>query len=1017
MYAKARLPRCRTVALCTLLALAGTATSADVAELAAHPGWLDAPSAAHAKTTPSHDDIVAAARTAVIAHGGHGGDAADVRVLTTKAGTHTVMFVPRVDGEEVVDARTNVLLDRNLAVRAITGNVPGGPVVKRAGTLDAGAAVKFAASRIDGLAATGMAKELSSPGDAVRRFALDATVGFVPTQAARVEAVRFPSARGLDAAWRVTLIGRRPGDEKPTARLLLIAADDGRVLGDVDLIREHQPFTYRMFAHTNGQPYDDNYGDTAPHPTGVANGWRPTVPAPMNLVARVHGGISTGDPWLADDATETVGNNIDAYFNAQATDADGYCYDDYIFEYQPAQGDLRARITGPRTFDYAFDTNDTANDFVQCDPATYLARPVPATSAQLNAKVVQMFYATNWLHDWYYDLGFTETAGNMQRDNYGRGGVGGDPLIANPGNYGAYTMVLPEGYSPMINLGINNVSTTQRDSSAFDYGVLGHEWMHAVMMRLAPLPLDATVQLLALGEGTADFAAIMQIARPEDRNVYPGKPAFSGAYPGAGAYSNLEYDIPRDTLPVAGSPGNPDNSYYHGVRRFPYSTDLSINPLSLRHISDEHPTPANMPKYDWKLRSLTNAFIHTAGEVWASALWQCSRNVIAAQPAHAFAATRDRVMSNVLAGLALFPARPTYTQARDAMLFAMRADNEADYRRCRAGFAARGFGAGAIAPDATSVDLVGVVESHLDAESAIDIVGVTLTETAGDGDGILDRGDTGRLDVTVQNTGFSNATVQLAAAPYLGGYALSGGGLAAPVAIPPGARRTLSFTATVTSTSGRANLPFAIVALDTARPWVLAAKNASFFVNANRVRDVAADAAASDLAFAADWTRSYGPRNAPAFCSTSCMIAWQRTRHDGENAYRVGNDAHMSFDAIIDSAPFVVDATTPFAVTLRHAHELGRAPGDPLATYAGVARLSITLDGTNWFGIGQFNGDSHGWTTSTTNLGTSLAGATVRLRLQATVPPTFTADPAFWAVSRIEVTGATPFTRFVDDVH
>ena len=37
---------------------------------------------------------------------------------------------------------------------------------------------------------------------------------------------------------------------------------------------------------------------------------------------------------------------------------------------------------------------------------------------------------TNWLHDWWYDSGFNEAAGNAQLDNFGRGGVDGDPLHA-----------------------------------------------------------------------------------------------------------------------------------------------------------------------------------------------------------------------------------------------------------------------------------------------------------------------------------------------------------------------------------------------------------------------------------------------------------------------------------------------------------------------------------------------------------------------------------------------------------
>src|SRR5262249_30479787 len=42
----------------------------------------------------------------------------------------------------------------------------------------------------------------------------------------------------------------------------------------------------------------------------------------------------------------------------------------------------------------------------------------------------QLFYTVNWLHDYWYDSGFDEAAGNAQSDNYGRGGMAGDPLLA-----------------------------------------------------------------------------------------------------------------------------------------------------------------------------------------------------------------------------------------------------------------------------------------------------------------------------------------------------------------------------------------------------------------------------------------------------------------------------------------------------------------------------------------------------------------------------------------------------------
>src|SRR5262249_13402071 len=44
------------------------------------------------------------------------------------------------------------------------------------------------------------------------------------------------------------------------------------------------------------------------------------------------------------------------------------------------------------------------------------------------AAITQLFYTTNWLHDYWYDSGFDESAGNAQQNNFGRGGAGSDPL-------------------------------------------------------------------------------------------------------------------------------------------------------------------------------------------------------------------------------------------------------------------------------------------------------------------------------------------------------------------------------------------------------------------------------------------------------------------------------------------------------------------------------------------------------------------------------------------------------------
>ena len=46
-----------------------------------------------------------------------------------------------------------------------------------------------------------------------------------------------------------------------------------------------------------------------------------------------------------------------------------------------------------------------------------------------------MFFHVNWLHDRWYEAGFDEASGNAQKDNFGRGGIGGDPILAEGNDF------------------------------------------------------------------------------------------------------------------------------------------------------------------------------------------------------------------------------------------------------------------------------------------------------------------------------------------------------------------------------------------------------------------------------------------------------------------------------------------------------------------------------------------------------------------------------------------------------
>ncbi|TMQ13896.1 MAG: hypothetical protein E6J90_27630 [Deltaproteobacteria bacterium] len=75
--------------------------------------------------------------------------------------------------------------------------------------------------------------------------------------------------------------------------------------------------------------------------------------------------------------------------------------------------DVRPEVKSGRVLNYSYNQNIGPLD----------------TPDQSKAAAVNAFYIVNWLHDWYYDSGFTEATANAQLDNLGRGGVAGDPLL------------------------------------------------------------------------------------------------------------------------------------------------------------------------------------------------------------------------------------------------------------------------------------------------------------------------------------------------------------------------------------------------------------------------------------------------------------------------------------------------------------------------------------------------------------------------------------------------------------
>lgn len=137
--------------------------------------------------------------------------------------------------------------------------------------------------------------------------------------------------------------------------------------------------------------------------------------------------------------------------------------------------------------------------------------PQPDTGA--DQRVLNAFYVCNFLHDFFYLLGFDEKAGNFQRRNRGTEGLDNDQLIvqcfSSSDVQGAANMrSRKDGRSPELGLGLFEGRHT-----ALDTDVVVHEYVHGVTNRMIGGlahhdPLLNAQQSEAMGEGYSDYFAL-----------------------------------------------------------------------------------------------------------------------------------------------------------------------------------------------------------------------------------------------------------------------------------------------------------------------------------------------------------------------------------------------------------------------------------------------------------------------------------------------------------------------------
>jgi hypothetical protein len=757
-------------------------------------------------------------------------------------GPFVARFLQRVSGIDVFRSGLNVAMSRTFEPVAVTGLVASN-VSLRASAFerDEATALAMAHQRLTGEKTSFRWVDEQGP---YRRFA-SASQAHRLAQLARAKKVYFPTKDGLEPAFYVELLL-----VSGAAHAYVVSAQTGEILFSNDLVR-HDAYAYRVWANANTLvPNDGPQGnDTIPLQVPARTAQRTPATA-QTLVSLSNVPFSKNDPWLLPGASTTDGNNVRAYSDVASEDG-----------FTPNSADTFASVTSASTFDTPFDSSVSAG----------------TTPDAVKTAITQMFYTTNFLHDWYYDSGFDEKSGNHQVRNFGRGGVEGDPLLAETqdfsGRNNANAATPADGASPRIqmflfggpsnagltvlppatiagkkNVGtagqfgkdsfettaevvlvtdgggadthdgcepvresltgkialvhrgqcafvqkaksaqsagavgvlIANVGTSvspaappfmggtaadvvipalslslvdgqaleatagaivtmKRDPSknidgALDNQIVSHEWGHVMSNRLIAdgSGLD-TEMAVGLGEGWADFSAQLLAVRSDDALVRSNA-HWNGVYPSA-------------TFATGGMA-----ELYFGIRRVPYSTDMTKNPLTFKHIQDGVPLPTTAPIAFGEDGS-ANSEVHNTGEVWATMLWECYAALLN-DSRMTFDEAQRRMKAYFVASLKLTPPSPTLLEARDALLAVAYAADLKDFDLFWHAFAKRGAGVGAVAPPRDSAGNRGVVESF-DVGSAVAIESLSLKDDvlSCDHDGIVDEGETGTLDVTVRNSG------------------------------------------------------------------------------------------------------------------------------------------------------------------------------------------------------------------------------------------------------------------------
>lgn len=552
------------------------------------------------------------------------------------------------------------------------------------------------------------------------------------------ELVYFPGAPGqLVPAWRQVAFTNGDGDW-----YTIVDATTGTVLWRKN-IREHvstQQARFSVYVQADGVTPADSPAPQSPTAATPGQQFPEIARTTVNMLT-AQDIVASPDGWIPDGGTTTTGNNVDAYLDANSNNVP-----------DPGTLDNNGRPVGNP------DGAALNRDFLGAAPRDFNYTPppsggnpnagdAPTGTPYRRGAATHLFYLSNWYHDKLFQLGFDEAAANFQTTNFSGMGAGADPVLAEvqdgsgnaatPNNRNnANFATPPDGMSGRMQMFIFNFPAPDRDGD-LDAEIVLHELTHGTSNRLIG-NADGLIWNpgRGMGEGWSDFYALSLL-----NNTNADNP--NGRY-ASGAYATYQL-------------GGLMDNYTYGIRRFPYSTDNTVNPLTWADTDDVTanmsggiaPSPLGF-EFNGALE------VHNIGEVWTLTLWEVRSRVIA-DPAGAngdVPTGNQTTLEIVTDGMKMTPNNPSFTDARDAIILADCAANAcANENSIWSGFADRGLGYGAVSPlgimGFSNLGHMALGESF--SLPYLDVNSTSVNDSTGNNNGTIDPGEPIQLTVQLIN--------------------------------------------------------------------------------------------------------------------------------------------------------------------------------------------------------------------------------------------------------------------------